>query len=31
MDQKKNSCLMRGHAKGLVRIAGKEHDDLVRI
>lgn len=31
MDQRQNSCLMRGHAKGLVRRAGKEHDDLVRI
>lgn len=26
-----NVCIMRGHAEGLVRIAGKEHDDLVRI
>lgn len=26
-----NVRLMRGHANGLLRIAGKEHDDLVRI
>lgn len=32
MDQRKiNVCLMRGHANGLLRVAGKEHDDLVRI
>lgn len=34
MDQteaKVNVCLMKGHAKGVVRIAGREHDELVSI
>lgn len=34
MDQteaKVNVCLMKGHAKGVVRIAGGEHDELVSI
>lgn len=28
---KVNVCLMKGHAKGLVRIAGREHDELISI
>lgn len=30
-EAKVNVCLMKGHAEGLVRIAGREHDELVNI